>query len=87
MKDVFESLGVTLEYKVGKLKKVVDISIPEEEGQKLMGKTGIDAIAELNKMQGHYAAEKKEVKVEMDLDEAAEIVEDAKREIDEIKSF
>lgn len=85
MKDVFEKLGVTLEYKVGKLKTVVDRCIPEEENKRLMGKTGIDAIAELNKMAGHYAPTTANLKVEAtELSQASEIAKECEKEIEAI---
>lgn len=49
---------ITFEYKIDKLAKVIERSIPDEidNGQLLMAdyKAGISAIAEANKMQGHY---------------------------------
>lgn len=53
-------LGITLDYKAQKLKTIVDRAIPDEPyfGAGEHYKTGISAIAELNKMQGHYAPNK-----------------------------
>lgn len=59
-KNIQEKTQVTFDYKISKLKKVVDLTIPEEaETMKQIGaREGIAAIGELNKMQGHYAVEK-----------------------------
>ena len=46
--------GATFEWKVSKLIQAVDTSINDTE----VKSTGIAAIAELNKMQGHYSADK-----------------------------
>jgi len=49
----------TFDNKVKKLWRVAEVAIPEEEDLDIrQAKIGIDAIVELNKMQGHHAAEK-----------------------------
>lgn len=55
-----KELGVTFEWKVKKLKSVIDRAIPDDEIESdLSASVGISAIQELNKMQGHHSAEKR----------------------------
>lgn len=52
-----EELGLTKDWKLGKLKTVVDGTIPDfaDKIDPIAARAGIAAIAEANKMQGHYA--------------------------------
>lgn len=72
--------GITFDYKIGKLKTIVERTIPDDGfyGAADGYKTGISAIAELNKMQGHYAAEKRvnvNVNAEGNLEQLKEIMD------------
>lgn len=59
LEQMDKELGVTFEWKVKKLKNVVDRAIPDDEIESDLAATvGISAIQELNKMQGHHSAEK-----------------------------
>lgn len=75
MKEIFEKVGMTVEYRAKKLKQGLDLSIPEinEEmsGYEKMEamknadiRAGVACISEANKMEGVYAAEKHAVLVE-----------------------
>jgi phage terminase small subunit len=73
------------EDKLKKLKKVADIAIPDEAKtiKELAPTAGIAAIAESNKMQGHYSAEKivqTNVNVDADLQQVAELLEKYRKE-------
>lgn len=50
---------ITVDWKMGKLKKIVDLCAPDSAVHKddIDAKPAISAIAELNKMQGHYSKE------------------------------
>jgi phage terminase small subunit len=65
--EVQKKTEVTFEWKVQKLQEIIDRSLNQHlqdddgSGKKLvLSDTAIKAIAELNKMQGHYAPEKRE---------------------------
>jgi hypothetical protein len=68
-------------YKIYKLKRVVDEFIPDDEESALECRqvaVAISAIAESNKMQGHYSAEKvvsANVNLDADLQKAREIMD------------
>ncbi len=55
------NLGVTFDYKINKLKMIADLAMPEDAKsiKEINASATIQAIAELNKMQGDYAAEKR----------------------------
>lgn len=72
--DKFESEGITFEWKLRKLKQAVEISITDKE----VKSTGITAIAELNKMQGHYSADKvvtAHIQIDADIERAKLLVD------------
>lgn len=55
---VEKKLDVTLEWKIKKIKKVIDNAIPDDEEQAFIAehaRVGLMGISELNKMQGDYA--------------------------------
>lgn len=57
-----DKLGITWDWKLRKLKRVVNAFIPDDESLKLETmkvKTGLTALAELNKMSGDYAPDKR----------------------------
>lgn len=58
---VERSLGVSFEWRVAKLKRLVNAIIPEDDSEiKIVhGKVAIQALAEINKMYGDYAPEKR----------------------------
>ncbi len=60
MKQIEDNLGITFEWKLRKLKTVVEQAIPNEEVpvDKDLGKLAVTCITEMNKMQGDYAATK-----------------------------
>ena len=60
MQDANEKLDITIEWKMKKLKFAVDRSIKDEDNPPSEGysvKDGLNAISELNDMQGHYPKE------------------------------
>lgn len=69
------SMSMTFEYKMSKLATIIDRTIPEETDNsdkivKTDYKTGITAIAEANKMSGHYApTQVQEVTVQASIDD------------------
>jgi phage terminase small subunit len=60
IKAVEEKEQITFDYKIKKLKQIVELSVPSEAITKedINASAAISAISELNKMQGHYSAEK-----------------------------
>lgn len=55
-----KDFGLTFDYKIKKLKKILDNTIPDDDcATPEHYRVGISAISELNKMQGHHAAEKR----------------------------
>lgn len=61
MSEIEKDLGITFEWKLGKLKQCVEISLPSEKEQlnseslkKYNPSDAIKAIDVMNKMQGHY---------------------------------
>ena len=81
--DERSCLGLSWEYKAGKLKKVIDRYIPDDDNidmKKEEVKVALLAIAELNKMQGDYAPDKK-LSVNMDI--TKEKLAEAKRVYEE----
>jgi hypothetical protein len=62
---------ITREWKLRKLKLIVDLCVPDLAARKeeINASGGLNAIAEINKMQGEYPAEKKQVmNLNMDAD-------------------
>lgn len=75
MRKVEEKLEITTEWKMQKLKQCIELAMPELEGlvELKNHKALLGAIAELNKMQGHYSAEKvvnTNLNVDTDLEQA-----------------
>lgn len=69
--------GININWKIEKLKQIVEGQLDENP------EVAIKAISELNKMQGHYAAEKREnlnVNVERTVEEISQIREKYKRD-------
>lgn len=60
LEKIDKKIGVSFDYKIQKLKLAVDRALPDDEKSEatINPQIGITAIAELNKMQGHYSAEK-----------------------------
>lgn len=78
-KKVEDKLGVTFDWKIRKLKKIVDALIPdgEERVSHENANAGRAAIAELNKMQGHLSAEKHvnaNINIDADIESAKELL-------------
>jgi hypothetical protein len=78
-------IGWEYEEKLKKLKLVADLAIPDdaETIEDIHHQAGIAAIAESNKMQGHYSAEKivnTNVNVDVDLQQVHDLLEEYKRE-------
>jgi hypothetical protein len=74
-------LEMDVDYKLKKLKKIIDTHIPDDANRadQMKAATGIAAIAEANKMQGHYSAEKREnvnVNIDADIERVKSLVED-----------
>ena len=85
MKTVEHKLNWEFEDKLRKLKKVADLAIPDDAKsmEEISHQAGISAIAESNKMQGHYSAEKivqTNVNVDADLQQVAALLKEYKRE-------
>lgn len=51
-------MGITYEWKLNKLKQIVDTFIKDEALTPTEVRTALLAISEMNKMQGHYSPEK-----------------------------
>ncbi len=79
-----DSHGINFEWKLKKLKRVIEDTIPDEGwSTKEAFSVGIKALAELNKMQGDYAAEKRTVtnlNIDTDVKEVKEYIDKYKRE-------
>ena len=78
-------IGWEFEDKLRKLRHVADLAIPDEAKtmDELTPTAGIAAIAESNKMQGHYSAEKvvqTNVNVDVDLQQVKELMDKYKRD-------
>lgn len=60
VKKMEKEFGVTFDWKVKKLKKIIELTVPDDAENKseINASAAISAIAETNKMQGHYSAEK-----------------------------
>ncbi len=59
---VDDKLGVAFEWRVSKLKRIVNAIVPDDEHEEIKlvhGKVAIQALAEINKMYGDYAPEKR----------------------------
>ncbi|MFA6080734.1 MAG: terminase small subunit [Candidatus Gracilibacteria bacterium] len=81
--DEKSCLGLSWEYKAGKLKKVIDRYIPDDDKIDMKTdkvKVALAAIAELNKMQGDYAPDKK---LSVNVDMTKEKLIEAKRVYEE----
>lgn len=86
MSELEKDLGITIQWKLGKLKQCVDISLPEEGEQltvesikKYSPSDAIKAIDVMNKMQGHYK-QNDEGEEEKDLEELNQLVSEHERE-------
>lgn len=75
MKEIFDKVGMTVEYRAQKLRQGLEMSIPEvnedmstyekmEAMKSADVRAGVACIAEANKMEGAYAADKHAVLVE-----------------------
>lgn len=65
MEAAEKKLGINLEWKMKKLKRAINAGIRdkgEDDAELENAQIGLQAIDMLNKMQGHYSAEKKESK-------------------------
>jgi phage terminase small subunit len=85
LRTVEKRLQWGFEDKLKKLKKVADLAIPDSAStmDELAPTAGIQAIAESNKMQGHYSAEKvvnTNINVDTDLQQVEELLEKYTRE-------
>ena len=61
LRRVEHKLDVSFEWRINKLKRLVNAIIPEDDGKIIVaqGKVAIQALAEINKMYGDYAPEKR----------------------------
>lgn len=66
MAEIEEKLDMTAEWKLEKLKKCIELSMPEINGETVLENHNafLGAITESNKMQGHYAPQKTESKLD-----------------------
>lgn len=77
------NLGLTYEWKAKKLKRVIEEFIPNDKDEELSAtkvKVGLTALAELNKMQGDYAPDKR---LSVTVDATKERLEQVKRQYEE----
>jgi phage terminase small subunit len=75
VKIMEEKLDITAEWKMKVLKDCIDGCMNGEASENKIHPSGIvGAIAELNKMQGHYAVEKREIKHDIG-DKTAELIQ------------
>ena len=85
LKTVEKRLEWGFEDKIKKLKIVADLAIPDEAKtmDELTPNAGIAAIAESNKMQGHYSAEKivnTNISIDVDLQAVKELMDKYEKE-------
>ena len=61
LRRVEHKLDVSFEWRINKLKRLVNAIIPEDDGKIIVaqGKVAIQALAEINKMYGDYAPDKR----------------------------
>lgn len=77
---VEDKLGVSFEWRVGKLKRIVDSVLGEDEVKLNHAKVAISAIAEINKMYGDYAPEKR---MNMTVNATLDKLQEARKAYDE----
>lgn len=81
-----KDFGITFDWKLKKLKRVVDDNIPDAEEKPIIdANVGVKAIAELNKMQGDYAVAKSEntnlnVHTDAEIKDVQELIKQNERE-------
>lgn len=78
-----EKLDLTWEWKLNKLKRIIDTFIPDDESESIFpnhARAAVMAIAEINKMQGDYAPDKK---VSVSIDATRARLEEVKRVYEE----
>lgn len=87
MQDMMEAaekkLGITVEWKMRKLMRAINAGIrdkEEDDAELVNAAIGLQAIDMLNKMRGHYAAEKKESKHSFDDDNFQALVKHYERD-------
>lgn len=83
MKPVEKKIGITFEWKMKKLKKIVDNKIPDDSEIIEDASVAIQAIAEMNRMQGDYAPTKSinaNLNVEADKEQLDLLIEEHRRE-------
>jgi len=81
--QLIAKLGITYEWKARKLKRVVDKFIPDDDEEVMIAdrvKVGLSALAELNKMQGDYAPDKR---LSVTVDTTKEKLLEVKRQYEE----
>lgn len=69
LENIEERLGITAEWKAKMLKRCVMRCMPKEKNKSMRPTGMINAISELNKMQGHYAVVKSEVNANVSISE------------------
>lgn len=79
LSKIEEKLEITFDKKLKKLWHIVDKCAPDDavEAKEMQATAATSAIAELNKMQGHYSAEKHintNLNIDTDLNEISELV-------------
>lgn len=82
LKKMSDDIEITFDYKLRKLKKVIDTAIPEDGPIDFtQAKVAIAAISETNRMQGHYAAQKLDITNEEQAQNAVRILDEHKSDI------
>ncbi len=79
-----EKMGATFEWKIQKLIDCINCAMVEQKGKPVLvnSKALLGAIAELNKMQGHYSAEKivtTNINADTDVKDAKDLTEQYRR--------
>lgn len=80
LKKMSDDIEITFDYKMRKLKRVIDEAIPDSGDINLAkARVAITAISETNKMQGHYEAQKIQVDSK-EMHDVKELVDKFKKE-------
>lgn len=85
MEKIEQKLDMTVEWKLEKLKKCIELSLPEIDGETVLANHNalLGAINESNKMQGHYAPEKHQntnLNADMEKDQLDELLKQYEKE-------
>jgi phage terminase small subunit len=81
LREIEKKLDMDTEYLYSKLKDCIELALIDDEGKKILVNHNalLGAISEVNKMQGNYAAEKREIKHDVS-DKTADLIKQYERE-------